>query len=177
MRSLVKALAITAAAAGLFVPGSVFGHGNEPGESSATIGGGKVTVKYVAPSARGRDVMSLIQPGSYWRMGADKATTLTSEVDLMFGDTKVPKGEYTLVAHFIGERKWELVAAESVTTPGWQPQGMVASVPAKLDKLDTPVEHMTIKLEGHGSKGKLTLQWGTSQPTAEFSASSGLASR
>ena len=72
------------------------GHGNEHGHATAQVGDGTVSVDYHRPMANGRDLLSMIQAGSYWRMGADSPTTLTTEVDLKFGDTTVPKGEYVL---------------------------------------------------------------------------------
>lgn len=146
----------------------VMGHGNEPGTATAVIGGGKVTVEFVGPRLQGRDVMSMIESGSYWRMGADRATTLTTEVDLMFGDKRVAKGTYTLLAHFLNKDEWSLVIAEAVSQG--QPQGLVAEIPGEITELDSPVEVLSIELEGNGSKGKLHLAWGSRRLTAEFSA-------
>lgn len=168
-RRVLAILAVIALAVGLFAAGAVLALGNKPGETTATMGGGKVTVTYTGPAANSRDVLSLIQPGSYWRMGADRPTTLTTEVDLMFGNHKVAKGKYTLVAHFTEKGEWELVIAEG-TGSGWAPQGEVGRVAGKISKIDSAVENMTIKLEAEGSKGKLVLDWGTARLIAEFDA-------
>src|SRR5262245_8931840 len=106
-------------AAGLCVSAAVavpvlLAHGNKPGTATASIGGGEVKVDYVGPAASGRDVLSLLAPGSYWRMGADKPTTITTAVDLKFGSSVVPKGTYTLVAHLSEDKKWTLVVADGV---------------------------------------------------------------
>ena len=147
----------------------VSGHGNKPGSSTATIGGGEVTVKFTGPSANGRDVMSLIQPGSYWRMGADSATTLTTNVDLKFGDMVVPKGSYKLVAQFDENKEWSLIVAEDLGG-GFKPTKVVGKAAGVVGKQDAVVENMTIELMADGSKGTLVLQWGTARLTAEFSA-------
>ncbi|HSF15630.1 MAG TPA: DUF2911 domain-containing protein [Vicinamibacteria bacterium] len=144
-------------------------HGNKPGSSSASIGGGEVKVDFVGPSANGRDVLSLLPPGGYWRMGADKATTLTTDVDLKVGEATVPKGTYTLVAYFSEDKEWSLVVADGVGS-GSKPTKIVAQVPGIVSKTDAVVENMTIKLEANGSAGKLVLEWGTARLTAEFSA-------
>src|SRR3954464_7270230 len=66
-------------------------------DTSITLKGKPVTIEYNAPSARDRKVEGgLIPYGSVWRLGADSATTLTTDTDLMIGDLKVPKGVYTL---------------------------------------------------------------------------------
>lgn len=152
------------------VSGVVLGHGNQPGEATTKVGGGTVTVSYVGPSAQGRDVMSLIEPGSYWRMGADRATTLKTDVDLMFGDMKVPAGEYTLVAHFGEEGEWSLVVAESVSPPAWKPTKVVGKASGTVTELQESVDQMTIKLESQGNAGKLILEWGDRRLAAEFTA-------
>ena len=66
---------IAAGVAALSMP-LVLAHGNKPGSASAAIGGGQVKVDYVGPAAMGRDVLSLLAPGSYWRMGADQPTLM-----------------------------------------------------------------------------------------------------
>lgn len=167
-KTLIKLMALTLIAAWVTSP-SVYGHGNKPGNSTATIGGGEVKVDFVGPSSDGRDVLSLIQPGSYWRMGADKATTFVTAVDLKFGDMTVPKGSYKLVAHFAEDKSWSLVVAEDLGG-GFAPTKVVGKVAGAISTLDAAVDNMTIKLEGNGSKGKLILDWGTARLTAEFSA-------
>lgn len=153
----------------LIVPGLVVGHGNERGVVTAQMAGGKLTIDHGRPMANGRDVMSLMKPGSYWRMGADAATTLTTEVDLMLGGQRVPKGKYTLLAHFLEGGKWSLVVAEGATQPSWQPTKVVAEVPGTITKV-SPVEILTIKLETQGRNGKVIVEWGTSRLAADFSA-------
>ena len=148
---------------------TVMGHGNKPGSSAVKIGGGEVKVEFTGPEAKGRDVLSLLPPGGYWRMGADRATTLTTDVDLKFGDMTVPKGSYKLVAHFDDNKKWSLVVAEDLGG-GFKPTRVVGKAAGSISKLDSTVENMTIKLEANGSKGKLILDWGTARLTAEFSA-------
>jgi len=153
----------------LIAPGLVVGHGNERGVVTAQMGGGKLTIDHGRPMAKGRDLMSLIKPGGYWRIGADAATTLTTDVDLMFGGQRVPKGKYTLLAHFLEGGKWSLVVAEGATQPGWEPTKVLAEAPGTISKIG-PVETLTIRLETQGGGGKLIVEWGTSRLAAEFSA-------
>jgi len=142
-------------------------HGNKPGTASAKLGASDVTIDYVGPSADGRDVLSLLSPGSYWRMGADKPTTLTTSADIKVGGTVVPKGSYKLVAHFSEDKKWSLVIAEDLGA-GFKPTKVVAETEGMVSKLDAPVEIMTIKLETGSGKAKLVLDWGNARLTAEL---------
>ena len=169
MRKAVKFWSLFVLGAGLAVPALVLGHGNEAGESSTEIGGGTVKVEFTGPALQGRDPMSMIKPGQYWRMGADRPTKLTTDVALKFGDQQVPAGEYTLVAELTEGGQWNLVVAEGVGS-GWQPTKVVAKAPMAKSKTDVSVENMKIKLEGDGAKGKLVVEWGTNRLTTDFSA-------
>jgi hypothetical protein len=119
---------------------------------------------------KGRDMMSKIEPGGYWRVGADKATTLSTDVDLLMGgDHSISRGEYKLFAKFHGDDKWTLVLAEG--SERGKPQGEIAEVPMMVMKLDSPVEMLTIKLSAQDMQGKLTIEWGTIQMVADFRTS------
>jgi Protein of unknown function (DUF2911). len=63
-----------------------------PADTSMTLGGHTITIEYNAPSARGRKVEGgLIPNDKPWRLGADSATTLTSDADIMIGDLACPR--------------------------------------------------------------------------------------
>ena len=102
-------------------------------------------------------------------MGADRATTFTTTVDLKFGDMVVPKGSYKLLAHFDESKTWTLIVAEDLSG-SFKPTNIVGEVAGVVSTLDTAVNNMTIKLEASGDEGKLILDWGTARLTAEFSA-------
>jgi hypothetical protein len=167
-KRVIRIAVVAAGIAALTMPALV-AHGNKPGSATATLGSGQVKVDFVGPSAMGRDVMSLLQPGSYWRMGADKATTLTTDVDLKVGGTVVPKGTYKLVAHLSEDKKWSLVIAEDLGS-GFKPTKVIAEAPGTIAKIDETAENMVIKLEVEGGKAKLVLDWGNARLMAEFSA-------
>ena len=61
------------------------------------VNGKTVTVKYGAPSMRGRKVMGELVPyGQVWRTGANNATSFVTDGNLKIGTTTVPAGNYTL---------------------------------------------------------------------------------
>lgn len=146
----------------------VLAQANPRGE--ATCADGKVTVDYGRPSAKGRDVMSMIEPGAYWRMGADTATTLKTDVDLVFGETTVPKGSYTLVAHFVEKEKWNLVIAGGMAQG--KPTEVAAEVPGKLVTGEENVEQLTIDLKAEGDKAKFVLSWTSYRMSVGFKVGS-----
>src|SRR5262249_34411586 len=68
-----------------------------PAHTETMIGGKKVSIDYSAPSMRGRKIMGELVPfGQVWRTGANSATTLKTETDLLIGGQKVPAGTYTI---------------------------------------------------------------------------------
>jgi hypothetical protein len=78
-------------------------------KAEATINGKKITINYSAPSMRGRAIMGALVPyDQVWRTGANAATTLTTEADLMIGSLHVPAGKYTLYT-IPGEKEWTLI--------------------------------------------------------------------
>ncbi len=163
-------LVVAVLATPLLVTFFALGHGNEHGLTSAQIGQGTVSVEYHKPLAKGRDLLNMIQPGAYWRMGADATTLLKTEIDLNFGGTTVAKGEYALSAHFTDAESWSLVLSKSPGRRGGKPADILAEVPGTIAKTTAPVEAMTIELSGQGSKGTLVLEWGNSRLSVDFSA-------
>ena len=80
-----------------------------PAKAEGTVGGHNITIDYSAPSKRGRAIMGGLVPfGKVWRTGANAATTLTTDGDLMLGSLHVPKGTYTLYT-IPGEKEWTLI--------------------------------------------------------------------
>jgi hypothetical protein len=92
--SLAAALCLVAAVA-------VAQEGKKPlspaSKAEGTIGGKNLTVNYSAPSKRNRVIMGELVPyGKVWRTGANAATTLKTDGDVMIGILHVPAGTYTL---------------------------------------------------------------------------------
>src|SRR5512145_2598141 len=76
---------------------------------SAVIGGKKVTIEYGRPSKKGREIFGKLVPyDQVWRAGADEATTITTEGDLMIGSLHVPAGTYALFT-IPTQSEWTLI--------------------------------------------------------------------
>ncbi len=78
-------------------------------------GGSWIVVDYGRPITRGRDVFGsgddygrMITTGAVWRLGANQGTRFMTEADLMFGDQRLPAGEYTIFAE-LSEDEWTLI--------------------------------------------------------------------
>src|SRR5438128_9767296 len=80
-----------------------------PAETSATINGKQIAIKYSAPSMRGRKIFGGLEPyGKAWRAGANAATSLHIDADLQIGKLNVPKGDYTLFV-WLDPDQWQLI--------------------------------------------------------------------
>jgi hypothetical protein len=107
-------------------------------------------------------MLAQAQIGKPWRLGADAATTLTTEADLAFGDVKVPKGTYILTATKVEADTWQLNVLNKAD------RAPVADIPLTAGKTDEPVETLTIKLKGEGDKGAFKMLWGATALGAGF---------
>jgi Protein of unknown function (DUF2911) len=168
-RSTRMIMGISAFAVLLLGPNLNVARGADRGEAKATVGSAQVSVDYGRPSLRGRDPMEMMQPGQVWRMGADSPTTITSDQDLLFGKTRVPKGKHILLARLAEPGKWFLLVS-SKSANQYDSSSKLAEVPMKLENASHPVEDLTIKLSVQGKQGVIQVIWGTSRLEASFSA-------
>lgn len=132
--------------------------------TSATIGGKKITVEYGRPYVKGRNVWAepLAPFGKVWRTGADEATKLTTEADLMIGSLHVPAGSYSLFT-IPGEKEWTLILNKVADQWGaykYDQNQDLGRVKMTARKLSSPVEQLTISIEPQsGNRGVLKIAW------------------
>ena len=82
---------------------------------AGNVGGRWIEVRYGRPVRRGRDIFGpddyrefLNDGADVWRAGANQSTRLVTEATLVFGDTPVPPGEYTVFIDLQAD-PWALV--------------------------------------------------------------------
>jgi hypothetical protein len=146
---------------------------NPRGTSELTLNGKKISVEYGRPSLGGRtmnDLLGQLPAGEFWRLGADKSTTFSTTGDLMFGNVKVPKGEYSLWAQKQADGSWKLVFNKQHGQWGTNhdPSQDFASVPLKTEKESKAAEQVTIALEEEHGSGEISIQWGDMELSASF---------
>ncbi|MFB3920166.1 MAG: DUF2911 domain-containing protein [Terriglobia bacterium] len=142
-------------------------HGADRGEAKATIGNAKVSIDYGRPSLKGRDMLKMMPVGGVWRIGADAATTITSNVDLDFGGTRVAKGSHILLARLAEPGKWSLVVSAKGAMQ-YEPSAKLAEVPIDFQDGKESVEDLTITLTNKDGRGVIEIAWGTARLTASF---------
>ena len=139
-----------------------------------TLGGdrGAVSIDYGQPHARGRTVNGALAGdlGTVWRLGANEATTLRTDVDLTIGTLTVPKA-YTLAAQTSATGAWRLIVNTKTGQWGipYDSTTELGRTPLTSRTLATPLESFTMWLvpAADGSAGgEIRFAWGT----REFSA-------
>ena len=133
-----------------------------PGTTEVTLKGKKITIDYSRPSLKGRKVGQELAPyGKVWRTGANEATTLTTEIDLNIGGTKVPAGKYTLWT-LPSEGTWKLIINKQTGQWGtrYDESQDLARVDMKKSPLPQTVEQFTISFDKKGENlADLNLDW------------------
>ena len=78
-------------------------------EDASLTGPARIAITYGQPHARGRKIVGgLIPDDTVWRFGANRATTLHTDVDLTLGSLALPRGDYTLfLLH--ANNAWQLI--------------------------------------------------------------------
>jgi hypothetical protein len=132
-------------------------------QASAALGGKRVTIQYGRPYKKGRPIFGALVPyGQIWRTGADEATILTTEGDIMIGTLRVPRGSYALFT-LPEKNQWTLVVNKTAKQWGafsYNTKEDLGRVPMKLGGAAAPVEQFTIELEPAGErKATLKLSW------------------
>ena len=134
---------------------------------SARVGDAAITIRYARPSKRGRVIFGDIVPwDTVWRTGANEATVLTTDRDLVIGGTAIPAGSYTLFT--IPTRSGTTLIINRETMRNGEPLAGTdydaskdfARIPMITKTLAAPVQQLTIELTPRGTHaGVLRLAW------------------
>lgn len=115
---------------------------------AVSVNGKELSVAWGSPSVRGRQIFGGLVPwAEVWRTGANEATALRTEVNLVIGGAAVPAGSYTL--YTIPEPAgWTLIINTETEQWGTKYDSSLdlARVPMQVEALDYPTEQFTIML-------------------------------
>ena len=136
--------------------------------ATAMIGGKAVTIKYSAPSVKGRKIfgegglVSKDPQAPIWRAGANNATALHTDADINIAGLAVPAGDYTLFVDLKDSEKWELIISKETGQWGlsYTPAKDLGRVKMTMSKPPALVETLKYTITDSGSgKGKIQLEW------------------
>ncbi|MBW3552700.1 MAG: membrane dipeptidase, partial [Gemmatimonadetes bacterium] len=127
-------------------------------EAEGRIGRANIVVDYGVPKKRGREIFGALVPyGEVWRTGANRATHLVTDRDLVIGGTRVPAGTYTLFT-IPGPDRWTLIVNRRTEIGGTShdPAADLARIPMEARSLPETVEDFTVVVD---PAGFLRLRW------------------
>jgi len=136
-------------------------------KSSANLAGKPITIKYGAPSVRGRQIfgdgglVSTDWTYPVWRAGANAATTLTTGDNLDIGGLHVPAGTYTLYVLVRDPEDWQLIVNRQTRQGGhiYNAHLDLGRVDMNMDKPKAPVEKLRWLITTMGNTGTIRLEW------------------
>lgn len=142
--------------------------GSPPAQAGVTLGGKRITIRYSAPSVRGRQIFGdaglLSRDPTYpaWRAGANSATSFHTDADVEIGGLSVPKGDYTLYCWVKDPNAWELIVNKETGQWGLSHDASKDLGRAKMTMSKPPALVETLKYtlaDQGGNKVKLQLEW------------------
>jgi hypothetical protein len=153
-----------------------------PHETVGTvIDGSRVTITYGRPFSKSpksgevRKIWGGLVPfGKVWRTGADEATLLVTQKPLVFGETTVPAGAYTLWTLPAEDGSAKLIINKQLGQWGAGPgiydeKNDVARIDLKKDAAEKTVEQFTMSVgKGADAGGVIKLAWEDLQYSAAF---------
>ncbi|MBC5991812.1 DUF2911 domain-containing protein [Pontibacter cellulosilyticus] len=128
-----------------------------------TIGLTDISVRYHAPSVKGRKVFgSLVPFGTMWRAGANEATLISFTDELFLNNERVPAGTYSFFLLPKADSTWNIILNRDTTLwglDGYNELNDVAYLEVKPLKSDFQ-ETMQFQFSDIGTNtGKLNLKW------------------
>lgn len=148
---------------------------------SSVIDGNRVIIVYGRPytkdpkTGEARKIWGGLVPyGKIWRTGSDEATLLITQKPIVFGDTTVPAGAYTLftLPQEDGTAKLMInkqIGQWGIGSTSYDAKQNVASVDLKKDGLAPPADQFTMAVaKNPGGGGLIKLMWESTQYSVAF---------
>jgi hypothetical protein len=129
----------------------------------ATVQGSRLEVDYSRPARRGRVIFGDVVPyGAVWRAGADAATQLTFDQDIVVQGQRIPAGRYSV---WIVPRQEGDTLLLNAQTGQWGTQHDAAQDRFRLalerGRCEPGAERFSIRIEATPSGGMLHFEWDT----------------
>ena len=133
-----------------------------PQTAEGTIGHTKITIKYNAPSVRGRVVFGELEKfGKVWRAGANEATTMEFSKDVKINGEKLKAGKYSFFTTPMEKGDWPFMLNSEPDQWGTyklEKSKNVIESEAKVTEIE-PVEMLRYGI----SDGMIHLEWSTTR--------------
>jgi hypothetical protein len=143
---------------------------------NATVDGAKITIVYGRPytkdpkSGEKRKIWGGLVPfGQVWRMGANEATSFTTDKEITIGGTAIATGTYTLFL-LPSESGAKLIVNKQTGQWGtkYDEKQDLVRIDLKKEAGHKPVDQFTIVVDQSGKDQLLKLMWEDMQFSAEI---------
>ena len=138
-----------------------------PGQVKYDKNGLTIEIPYSRPSVRGRLIFgteedgALLPYGVYWRLGANEATEVTFNKDVLFNGNELTAGTYRMYA-VPGANEFEIYLNSGTGKWGaFEPDKSfdVLNTKVPVEKGSPSVEQFTIRFEEEGSRVLIVCEW------------------
>ncbi len=134
----------------------------------------QISVNYGRPAMRGRKIMGDLVPwNQVWRTGANQATHLKTNFDMMIGGVPLPRGNYTLWT-LPSPTGWKFIINKQTGQWGtnYDERQDYARFDAIVDHMTTPVETLRVVFDASGkAKGRMKIMWENTMVWTSFEKS------
>ncbi|MCJ8165506.1 DUF2911 domain-containing protein [Pontibacter sp. E15-1] len=128
-----------------------------PAEAKGKVGDATVTVNYSSPAVRERTIWGDLVPyGKVWRAGANEATTVTLDKDVMVEGKALPAGTYSFYT-IPGEGEWTVIFNK--TAKQWGTEYDEAQDALRVMATPHKSDEMHERLAYEVTDGGLVLRW------------------
>lgn len=124
---------------------------------SGTVGGSAVSIRYGSPGVKGRAIWGDLVPfGQIWRAGANEATTIEVDKDVLIEGQHLPAGKYSLYT-LPDNQEWTIIFNRIADQWGteYDEKEDVLRVKAKPFRSDEPLERLAYAL----TDNEIILMW------------------
>jgi hypothetical protein len=146
-----------------------------PASAQCSLAGGHtIKTDYSSPRMKGRKVYGDLVPfGQVWRAGANEATTLVTDTDILVGGKTVPAGNYTIFV-IPNATAWELIVQKTtgewgIPYPPQKDAGELLHAPMTVSSLPGSVENFTINYAPADGGCTLQMDWETTRASVKIS--------
>jgi hypothetical protein len=137
------------------------------GAAHFSSNGLEIHVDYHRPSKRGRVIFgeagtgALQTNGKYWRLGANEATEISFNKNVIFGGKPVNAGTYRMYAN-LNELTWLISLNSQLGVWGANepnPELDIVKVEVPLEEVATETEQFTISFDSDSTTVKMQMDW------------------
>lgn len=144
------------------------------GTAEIVLGSTQASINYGRPELKGRNMLSQLPDGQVWRLGMNDATRFESDSDLLFGQTLIQTGRYSIWGKKVSSDDWRLIFNSEADIWGLdrKAENDIVEIPLESSELAESVEKFTIEMNplAEGS-AEILITWDTLQLRATFNVS------